>query len=226
MNFDEFNLNNYQLLQFQKYYEFLVQENRKYNLTSIVEKEEVYIKHFYDSIKMIDIIDFTKISNLCDIGSGAGFPGIPLKIKYPHLKLTIIEPTTKKITFLKQLTEILKLSDIELINERAEDEIINKREYYDVITARAVASLPILLELTIPFLKVEGSFIALKGSSYQEELDISKTAMDKLNCKLIDSLIYELPNNYGTRAILNIYKVKPTKDIYPRNYAAIKKKHL
>lgn len=226
MNFDEFNLNKYQLLQFQKYYEFLVQENRKYNLTSIVEKEEVYIKHFYDSIKMIDIIDFTKISNLCDIGSGAGFPGIPLKIKYPHLKLTIIEPTTKKITFLKQLTEILKLSDIELINERAEDEIINKREYYDVVTARAVASLPILLELTIPFLKVEGSFIALKGSSYQEELDISKTAMDKLNCKLIDSLIYELPNNYGTRAILNIYKVKPTKDIYPRNYAAIKKKHL
>lgn len=226
MNFDEFNLNNYQLLQFQKYYEFLVQENRKYNLTSIVEKEEVYIKHFYDSIKMIDIIDFTKISNLCDIGSGAGFPGIPLKIKYPHLKLTIIEPTTKKITFLKQLTEILKLSDIELINDRAEDEIINKREYYDVVTARAVASLPILLELTIPFLKVEGSFIALKGSSYQEELDISKTAMDKLNCKLIDSLIYELPNNYGTRAILNIYKVKPTKDIYPRNYAAIKKKHL
>lgn len=226
MNFDEFNLNKYQLLQFQKYYEFLVQENRKYNLTSIVEKEEVYIKHFYDSIKMIDIIDFTKISNLCDIGSGAGFPGIPLKIKYPHLKLTIIEPTTKKITFLKQLTEILKLSDIELINDRAEDEIINKREYYDVVTARAVASLPILLELTIPFLKVEGSFIALKGSSYQEELDISKTAMDKLNCKLIDSLIYELPNNYGTRAILNIYKVKPTKDIYPRNYAAIKKKHL
>lgn len=226
MKLDEFNLNNYQLSQFQKYYEYLVQENKKYNLTSIVEKEEVYIKHFYDSLKMIDIIDFNKINSLCDIGSGAGFPSIPLKIMYPYLKLTIIEPTTKKINFLKQLTEILELNDIELINGRAEEEIVNKRESYDLVTARAVASLPILLELTIPFVKVNGSFIALKGSSYQEELDISNTAMDKLDCKLIDSLIYELPNNYGTRAILNIYKVQPTKHIYPRSYAAIKKKHL
>jgi len=226
MILEEFNLSSDQLIQFENYYKFLNEENKKINLTSITEKNEVYIKHFYDSLKICEIIDFKSIDNICDIGSGAGFPGIPLKILFPHLKLTIIEPTLKRIRFLEKLTEILKLDNVELINERAEDEIVNKREYFDVVTARAVASLPVLLELALPFVKVKGYFLALKGSSYQEELDISKNAFKKLNSQVNDIIIYELPNNLGQRSIIKVIKNKGIDHKYPRKYSIIKKNHL
>ena len=226
MILDEFNLTDYQLEQFKKYYAFLIEENEKFNLTSIIEENEVYIKHFYDSLKIKDIIDFSKINNFLDIGSGAGFPGIPIKIAYPHLKISLLEPTQKRINFLKNVINILGLQNVELINARAEDEIVNRREKYDVVTARAVANLPTLLELSVPYVKVNGWFLGLKASSFEEELSLSYNAMKKLHCIIEKKYIYELPFGLGTRVILKFIKEKETNQIYPRKYAVIKKNHL
>lgn len=226
MNLMMFDLTNKQLEQFKKYYEFLKLENQKYNLTSITEESEVYIKHFYDSISVNKIVNFKNVSTLCDIGSGAGFPGIPLKIVYPHLILTIVEPTQKRCKFLEELVNLLELENVLIINERSEKLDIKYRDYFDIVTARAVASLPILLELTVPYVKVGGSFVALKGSSYEEELDLAKSAITKLDIKISNIVNYELPNDLGMRSLMNFKKLKQTKEIYPRNYALIKKKHL
>ena len=226
MILDEFNLSSYQIDQFKKYYQFLVEENEKINLTTITEETEVYIKHFYDSLKIKDVISIFDDMSLLDIGSGAGFPGIPLKILFPNLKLTIIEPTAKRVNFLKNVIQLLNLQQVELINNRAEDEIVNRRELFDLVTARAVATLPVLLELSIPYLKVKGVFLALKGSSYQEELDLSQSALKKLNCRVLEKYIYELPNNMGMRAIITIQKDQATNKMYPRKYSLIKKNHL
>ena len=143
--------------QFKIYYEFLISENEKYNLTSITNKDEVYIKHFYDSIQLENIINFEKKIDMCDVGSGAGFPSIPLKILYPNINLTIIEPTLKRCNFLKELCEKLKLENVTIINDRAEN---IKDLKFDIVTARAVSNLPILLELCIPLTKGNAYFIA------------------------------------------------------------------
>ena len=170
MLLNPFDLNDRQRGQLSAYYEFLRAENEKYNLTAITERNEVYIKHFYDSLAAAFFIDFTKIESLCDIGSGGGLPVIPLKIAFPHLRITLIEPTGKKMNFLKELCRLLDLGDIEFVNGRAEDFGRERREYYDAVTARAVAALPVLLELAIPLLKVSGMFIAYKGSNYRGEV--------------------------------------------------------
>lgn len=222
----EFNLTKKQLNQFFEYSNFLVSENKKYNLTRITDEEEVYIKHFYDSLKLVDVIDFNNMETFCDIGSGAGFPAIPIKIMFPHLKITIIEPTLKRCNFLRVLTNLLELTNVEIINDRSENIKEEHRDYYDVVSARAVASLPILLELTIPYVKVNGNFLALKGSSYQEELDLSKSAITKLDSVVEGIFNYELPNDLGTRVVINFKKNKKTNKIYPRNYSTIKKKNL
>ena len=222
----EFNLNEKQHNQFLVYSNFLVSENKKYNLTSITDEEEVYIKHFYDSLKIADVVDFKNMETFCDIGSGAGFPAIPIKIMFPHLKITIIEPTLKRCNFLRSLIDLLELDNVEIINDRSENIKEEHRDYFDIVSARAVANLPILLELTIPYVKVNGSFLALKGSSYQEELDLSKSAISKLDSEVKDIYNYELPNDLGKRVVINFIKKTKTKIIYPRNYATIKKKHL
>ena len=161
----EFNLSIDQGQLFFQYFQFLVAENEKVNLTSIIDLEGVYIKHFYDSLSMYKFIPDLNSKNICDIGSGAGFPSIPLKILNPTLKVTIIEPTLKRVRFLNQLCDILNLQDVTVINGRAEDVIVNYRETFDVVVVRAVANLPIILELAIPFIKIKGSFIAYKGRS-------------------------------------------------------------
>ena len=206
---------------FKKYYNFLIEENKKYNLTSITEEKEVYIKHFLDSLSIENIIDLNNIS-LCDVGSGAGFPSIPLKIMYPSIKLTIIEPTAKRCNFLQQVVEMLNMKDVKIINDRAEN---IKDMHFDVVCARAVSNLPILLELCIPLVKVNGYFIAMKGSNYKEELDISNNALKELDSR-IDSLYkYDL-DEFGNRVLIKIKKDKQTKKIYPRMYSQIKKKPL
>lgn len=222
----EFKLNLKQEQQFEKYYEFLVQENQKFNLTSITEKNEVYIKHFYDSLKLTGVLDFSKIEKMLDVGSGAGFPGIPVKILYPELKLYIIETTMKKTRFLKELIELLELENVEVINGRAEEVIVNFREFFPVVTARAVATLPMLLELCLPYAEVGGYFLGMKGSAYPEELRNAKNALRLLDSEVIEEYKYQLLDNYGDRVILKIRKNKPTKEIYPRKFAAIKKRHL
>lgn len=222
----EFNLSEKQLKQFEIYADFLLSENKKYNLTSIENIEEVYIKHFYDSLKIKDALDLSKASNFLDIGSGAGFPAIPIKIMFPDLLITIIEPTLKRCNFLNALCKLLELENVEIINDRSENIKLEQRDSFDIVTARAVANLPVLLELTVPYVKVNGSFLALKGSSYTEELELAKGAIKKLDLELVDIYNYDLPNDLGRHVVINFLKTKKTNNIYPRNYATIKKKHL
>lgn len=207
------------------YYEFLISENQKYNLTAITNKEEVFIKHFEDSLSVEKIIDLNNLSTICDVGSGAGFPGVVLKIKYPHLKLTIIEPTLKRCNFLSQLVLKLGLKDVIIINGRAED-MKNMRESFDLVVARAVSSLPILLELCIPLVKVKGYFIALKGSNYKIEVNDSSNVLKLLSSTIEESLEYELSNNYGTHSLIKVLKLNKTNNNYPRLYKDIKNKPL
>lgn len=223
---EEFKLNDIQREQFEKYFNFLIEENCKINLTAIIEKDEVYIKHFYDSLLINQVIDINNVKNICDIGSGAGFPSIPLKIVYPHLEITIIEPIQKRTNFLKKLVQVLNLDDINIINGRAEDEIINYRESFDIVTARAVAKMDILSELCIPYVKVGGYFLAMKGKNFEEELNDAKRAIKILGGKLEQSEVFTLPKEMGSRGLIKIIKVKPTKNQYPRHFSKIKKNPL
>ena len=207
---------------FRKYYEFLIQENKKYNLTAITDEEEVYYKHFYDSLTLIKTNLIKEGVSLCDIGSGAGFPGIPLKIIYPNLKLTIVESQTKKTEFLKKLVNFLELDNVEIINKRAEEYAHTK--YFDVVTARAVADLSILNELCLPLVKKGGYFLAMKGN-YDEELKRTLNGINILGGKLIEVLSFELPKKMGKRNLIIIKKEKMVQG-YPRAFSQIKKKPL
>ena len=208
------------------YSDFLLTENMKYNLTSIIDSKEVMIKHFEDSIAMHNFINLNEISTLCDVGSGAGFPAIPLKICYPHLNVTIIEPTLKRIKFLEQLIQKLDLKNVTLINARAEDVSNLYIEKFDIITARAVASTSILLELLVKMVKVNSKIILYKGDHGQEEAKSAINACNILGLELLNIYNYQLSLNYGNRSLLEYKKIKETKEKYPRRYAEIKKKPL
>ena len=208
------------------YYETLIEAAKVMNLTTIVELEEAYIKHFYDSLLLSKAVDLTSNLSLADIGTGAGFPGLVLKIVYPNLKVTLIEPIAKRCKFLQSVIDKLQLKDIYVINGRAEDVIKEYRESFDIVTARAVAALNILAEICVPFVKLNGVFIALKGSSYQEEIDSAGHAFSKLKAKYTDKFLFELPQNMGERAIIIYKKIDNTPNIYPRIYAKIKKNPL
>ena len=208
------------------YYEMLYETSKVMNLTTIVELEEAYIKHFYDSLLMSKVVDLTKELTLADIGTGAGFPGLVLKIVYPNLKVTLIEPIGKRCKFLQSVIDRLELKDIYVVNERAEDAVKKYRESFDIVTARAVASLNILSEICVPFVKIDGLFIALKGSSYQEEIDNAYQAVGKLKVKLTKKVLLELPLKLCERSILVYKKNESTPNIYPRLYAKIKKNPL
>lgn len=210
---------------FDIYYRFLVEENEKYNLTNITEINEVTIKHFFDSLAMKEIVDLTKPLKLCDVGSGAGFPAIPLKICFPNLDVTIIEPTTKRTNFLKMLCDKLSIN-VNIINARAEDVSRDLEESFDIVTARAVANTSILLELLTRITKVNGNIILYKGEKAKEELFEATNALKMLNLEVNNMFAYELPNNYGSRFLIDIKKTKKTNDRYPRRYAEIKKKPL
>lgn len=214
-----------QLKMFELYANILTQESKKMNLTSITDLDDIYIKHFYDSMLMIKTVDL-KNKSLIDVGTGAGFPGIVLKIIEPSLNVTLVEPTTKRCNFLNLIIDKLKLTNITVINDRAEKYIKNKRETFDIATARAVANLKILLELLTPFIKENGYLIALKGSSLNEELNDSKNAINKLSLKFENIFIEDLPNEKGNRQILKLKKMKKTNELYPREYAKIIKNPL
>lgn len=215
-----------QLESLKKYYEILVVESNKYNLTTIKDLEEVYIKHFYDSLLLSKTIDLTQNLKLADIGSGAGFPGLVIKIMFPNLKVTLIEPTLKRCNFLNLVIKELNLTDIEVINARAEEYIKETKETFDIVTARAVAPLNILLELSVPFLKINGYFIAMKGSNAKEELIEAQNAYKVLNTTVEQEYEFNLPKDLGKRIIIKFKKLGKTKDIYPRMYSKIKKQPL
>ncbi len=206
-----------------KYYNFLVEYNKKTNLTSIIEYEEVLLKHFYDSLTPTKTINFLDIESVIDIGTGAGFPGVVLKIFYPHLNLTLLDSNNKKIDFLKELTSILDLKEITFIHSRAEE--LNQREKYDLVIARAVKNLDILLEICLPLVKINGHFIAMKGDS-SKEIQENEKVIDLLGCELEKELTFELPIEKSKRSIIKIIKKSKTDNKYPRPYSQIIKKPL
>lgn len=207
-----------QLDQYEKYFTLLVEWNEKMNLTAITDKPEVYLKHFYDSISAAFYFDFTKPLHICDVGAGAGFPSLPIKIAFPELRVTIVDSLNKRIGFLEHLTKELGLENVQLIHDRAETFGQNKehRESYDVVTARAVARLSVLSELCMPLVKVGGTFIAMKGASAEEELEVGKKAISILGGKLHQSFSFTLPQEDSERNLLIIYKEKATPKKYPR----------
>lgn len=211
-------LSSRQLDQFQMYYETLVEWNEKMNLTAITDKEEVYLKHFYDSITAAFYFDFSKPLQLCDVGAGAGFPSIPLKIVFPALEVTIVDSLNKRITFLNHLASQLKLDKVQFIHDRAETFGVNPkhRESYDVVMARAVARMSVLSELCIPLVKLGGHFIAMKAAHAGEELAAGKKAITLLGGKLEDICTFTLPIEESERNIIVIKKEKQTPKKYPR----------
>lgn len=217
-------LNPLQKEQFENYYKFLNEYNNHTNITAITNKEDVYLKHFYDSALLATTIDFNKVTNLLDIGCGAGFPGIVIKILYPHINLTLLDSNNKKTKFCEYIIKELDLKDVVIINKRAEDYIENKREYFDVVTARAVKNLNILNELAIPYVKLNGYFIAMK-SSIDNELKESMNGINILGAKYINTISIT-KDILGLRNFVIIKKIKETEKKYPRNYNNIIKKPL
>lgn len=210
------------LSKFEQYKELLQEYNKKFNLTSILDDEEIYLKHFYDSLCLLKTNKIKNNLSLLDIGTGAGFPGMPLAIIMPSLKITLIESNSKKCEFLNIIKETLNLNNVEIINSRAEDYVKTKRETFDIATSRAVSNIKVLLELEIPALKVNGYFLPLKGE-VEEELELSEKLINELNSKIENIIEYNLPNNAGKRTIPIIIKEKETNTLYPRNYSKIMK---
>jgi len=206
------------------YYHLLVEWNKVMNLTAITKEEDVYLKHFYDSLTITSVIDLNTITSLCDVGTGAGFPGLVLKIFYPHIHLTLVDSLNKRITFLNEVIKVLDLKEVVTIHSRAEDYAKVHREKYDLVTARAVASLPILLEYCIPLAKVNGYFIPLKGS-IDEENDSLK-AISILDIKLEEKKELVLPIEFSKRILYKFKKLKVTNKLYPRKPVDIEKKPL
>ena len=212
------------LEQLEKYYELLIEYNKVMNLTGITEKEEVYLKHFYDSLTISKIIDLNNEESLCDLGSGAGFPGIVIKIFYPQLNIVLVDSLNKRINFLNKVIKELDLEKISAIHTRIEDFSKENKEKFDVVTARAVAPLNILLELGINLVKVGKYFVAMKGN-VENEPDYNN-AIKTLNCSLGNIVKFKLPIEESNRSLIKIIKEKSTSKLFPRKYNEIKKKPL
>lgn len=210
-----------QLLKLDKFYELLISWNEKINLTRIVSKEDVYLKHFYDSLTLIKEIDLTKDLTLCDVGTGAGFPGIVLKIVFPNLKITLIDALQKRINYLNEIIKELELTDIVAIHARSEEYARNNYEKFDVVTARAVANLRILSEICIPMVKVNGYFVAMKASVL-DEINESKSILNTLNSTIVSVNSFTLPYENSQRNLVKIQKNDKTSQKYPRKFDKIK----
>ena len=232
MNIDEFklevsklgiNVTSLELDKLEKYYDLLVEWNEKINLTAIILKKDVYLKHFYDSLTINKIIDLSEIDTLCDLGTGAGFPGIVLKIFFPQLKLTLVDALNKRIKFLEIVVSELSLDNVTLVHARAEEYGKENRECFDVVTARALSSFPILLEYGIPLLKINGHLIAMRGLNDSDE---GINALNVLNSKINKIIEFKLPYENSQRTIIDVVKLDKTSMKYPRKFVEIKKNNL
>ena len=215
-----------QLAQFTRYYELLVETNKVTNLTAITEPEEVAVKHMVDSLLAYE--DGMQGKTLVDVGTGAGFPGVPLKIYCPSLKVTLVDSLGKRLRFLEQVIDELGLKGIRCEHLRAEDAGRSKkhREQYDYVTARAVARLSVLSEYCLPLAKKGGQFIALKGSRFAEEIEEGEAAVKILGGKIISAEPVKLPGLDDGRAIIKIAKIKATPAQYPRKAGTPEKQPL
>ena len=232
MNIDEFKIEvkklgikitDEEINKLEKYAELLKKWNEKINLTAITEKEQVYLKHFYDSLTLVKAIDLNKVNTLCDLGTGAGFPGLVLKIFFPQLELTLVDALNKRINFLNIVIKELSLDNVTLVHARAEEYGKEHRECFDVVTARALSSFPVLLEYGIPLLKINGHLIALRGLNDSAE---GINALNVLNSKINKIIEFKLPFEESNRTLVDVIKVGKTPNKYPRRYSEIKKKSL
>ena len=211
-------LNDTQMEQYNRYFELLVEWNEKINLTAITEPKEVAIKHMIDSITAYDENLFKDGTTVIDVGTGAGFPGLPLKIFCPEIKMTLMDSLNKRIKFLQTVVEELGLKDVECVHARAEEGARNKkyRESFDIAVSRAVARLPILCEYCLPFVKKGGHFIALKGMQYNDEADEAAKAIKVMGGSRTEIRPVKLPELDDKRAVITITKTMPTPKAYPR----------
>ena len=213
--------------QFQKYFKLLAEWNEKMNLTAITDESGVALKHFADSLSLLNFVDIPQNSSLADVGTGAGFPGVVLKIARPDIKLTLIDSLNKRLVFLGEVCAQLGI-EAELIHSRAEDGARDEklRESFDFAVSRAVARMNVLSEYCLPYVKVGGAFCAMKGAQANEEFKESLNAINTLGGKLENKYFFELPENGGERAIAVVRKVKNTPQKYPRQSGKIKAKAL
>ena len=214
-----------ELIKLDTYYKLLVLWNKKINLTSILDEEMVYLKHFYDSLTVLKIIDLNNVERILDVGSGAGFPGIVLKIFFPHLKLDIIDSNNKKIFFINKVVEKLGLKEVRLIHNRCEVYALETKELYDVVISRAVANLNTLVEMSSSLIKINGYFIAMKGN-IKEEVKSINNELKILNESIEEIIEFVLPIENSERSLIKIKKIMTTPANYPRSYDKIKKKPL
>lgn len=221
-------LDDTQIGQFLKYYEILVEWNSFMNLTGITEYEEVIQKHFVDSLALCKAINVNEAESLIDIGTGAGFPGIPLKIAYPHLQVTLLDSLQKRIKFLNEVVSQLGLNGVETIHGRAEDfaKPSMKRESYDLCVSRAVANLASLSEYCLPYVKVGGYFIPYKSGKIEEEMESSKKAVFLLGGKIEEEVKFMLPESDISRSLIKIKKISATPKKYPRKSGMATKEPL
>ncbi|MBE6138624.1 MAG: 16S rRNA (guanine(527)-N(7))-methyltransferase RsmG [Firmicutes bacterium] len=213
------------LSKLEKYYQMLIEWNEKINLTAITEEKDVYLKHFYDSITASKIIDLNNEQTLCDIGTGAGFPGIVLKIFYPELNITLVDSLNKRIVFLQEVIKELKLKKITAVHARAEEFAREHRECFDVVIARAVAPINILLEYCIPMIKENKYFISMKGD-ISREINFIECSTHKINAQVSDIKEFLLPIEGSKRSLISFTKQGKTPMKYPRKNSEIKKNPL
>ena len=212
------NLSEEQIEQFIMYYDILIETNKVMNLTAITETKEVIEKHFIDSLSIVKSIDLTKQIKVIDIGTGAGFPGIPLKICYPQLEVTLLDSLNKRVKFLNDVISLLKIEKIETIHGRSEElgQNVKYRETFDICVSRAVANLSTLSEYCIPFVKIGGKFISYKSGNCKDEVQKAKRAVDKLGGKLDGIVEFYINNTDISRSLVEISKIKSTPKKYPR----------
>ena len=217
------NITNDILEKLDTYYRMLISYNEKVNLTAITEEKDVYLKHFYDSLTLIKAIDLNKNLKVCDVGTGAGFPGLVLKIVFPTLSITLVDSLEKRVKFLNDVIENLKLTDICAVHSRIED--LKNIEEYDLVVSRAVSKTSTILELSSQLPKVNGLVILMKAN-VAEELKDAKNAIEKLSYKLENVINFKLPIEDSERNLVVLKKINHTKNIYPRPYSKIKVKSL
>lgn len=214
---NEVNCNEHQAMQLIKYYDMLIEKNKVMNLTAITDFEEVAVKHFADSLVINKIMDISG-KKVIDVGTGAGFPGIPLKIMYPDIKLTLLDSLNKRLVFLNEVIEELKLNNVQTIHARAEEAANKKelREQFDIVVSRAVANLSTLVEYCLPFASLSGYFISYKGSKAAEEIEEAKKAIATVGGKLECKKDFMLDGTDFERSLISIKKIKNTPSKYPR----------